>query len=273
MKKIFLIILSIFLGTIFSWRTSAGEETQITPGSLKKRVAVIDFVNKTSFSEYDIGRGVADMLTTSLWKTDRFVLVERAYLEEVIKEQNLSMTDLVISETAAKIGRILGLNAIILGGITEFGFVREMGKPICRIGVDLRLVDVNTTRIMLAENAIGMASGRDVDQASRRAVDNLVSKVISSLKKKPWEGRIMEVEKKQVYINAGTNIGIRKGDTFAIIQLSKELVDPVTGKVVGAIEKKAGKVEVMRVEEEYSEAAILEGKGFNRNDLVREIRD
>ena len=270
MKKIFLII---SLVSIFSWNSSAEEEARLASRAPKKRIAVIDFANKTSFAEYDIGKGVADMLTTSLWKTDKFVLVERSHLEKVIKEQNFSTTDLVASETAVKIGRILGLNAIVVGGITEYGLVKEMGKKISRIGVDMRLVDVGTARIILAENAVGMAAGKDVDQASRRAVDNLVSKIVSSLEAKPWEGRIMEVEASQVYINAGLNLGIRKGDVFAIISLSKELVDPVTGKVVGAIEKKIGKVRVIKVEEEYSQAETLEGSGFKRNDLVREIRD
>ena len=268
MKKIFLMVSLI---SIFSWNSSAEEEVRLASRAPKKRIAVIDFTNKTSFAEYDIGKGVADMLTTSLWKTDKFVLVERTHLEKVIKEQNFSATDLVASETAVKIGRILGLYAIVLGGITEFGFVPKKGKTISRIGVDLRLVDVNTARITLAENAVGTASGRSIDQASRRAVDNLVLKIVSSLEDKPWEGRIMEVEEARAYINAGSKAGIRKGNIFAIIHPGKELVDPVTWKVVGTLEKKIGKVRVIKTEEEYSQAEILEGGGFKRNDIVREI--
>ncbi len=262
------LILSIFLLSMFNYDSNAQEEANLASMGPRKRIAVIKFVNKTSFADHDIGRGVADMLTTALWKTDRFVVVERSELERVIAEQDLSRTGMVSSETAARAGRILGLNAIVLGGITEFGYVGGA----TRIGVDLRLVDVNTAHIILAENAIGTSSGKSTDQAARQAVDNLAVRINSSLQARPWEGQVMESSDNQVYINAGSKVGIRKGDTFVILRPGKELIDPVTGKVLGTIEKKIGRVEIITVEEEFSLAGALDGGSFRRNDLVREVK-
>jgi len=95
----------------------------------KKRVAVLDFDYSTVHgyisaifgTDYDVGRGVADMLVDRLVKSGRYSVIERKALDKVLAEQNFSNSDRADSTTAAKIGRILGVDAIILGSITQFG--------------------------------------------------------------------------------------------------------------------------------------------------------
>src|SRR5207253_4512426 len=51
----------------------------------------------------------------------KYSVIERKALDKILAEQNFSNSDRADSSTAAKIGRILGVDAIIIGSITQFG--------------------------------------------------------------------------------------------------------------------------------------------------------
>ena len=95
----------------------------------KKRVAVMDFDYATVRSsvaalfggDADVGKGIADLLVTRLVTDGVYSVVERKALDKIIAEQNFSNSDRANPDTAAKIGRILGVEAIIVGSITQFG--------------------------------------------------------------------------------------------------------------------------------------------------------
>ena len=72
----------------------------------KARIAVAEFEDKTASAgayRAEYGRGMADMLTTSLFQTNRYVVLERQKLRAVMAEQNLGATGRIRGETAAQI--------------------------------------------------------------------------------------------------------------------------------------------------------------------------
>lgn len=95
----------------------------------KKRVAVLDFeygtvqsgVSAVFGQNVDIGKGIADMLVDRLVRDATYSVIERKALQKVLAEQNFSNSDRADSTSAAKIGRLLGVDAIIIGSITQFG--------------------------------------------------------------------------------------------------------------------------------------------------------
>jgi curli biogenesis system outer membrane secretion channel CsgG len=95
----------------------------------KKRVAVINFEYSAVQSQLsaifgtnlDVGKGVADLLVEKLVKGDAFSVIERKAIDKVLSEQNFSNSDRADASSAAKIGRLLGVDAIIIGSITQFG--------------------------------------------------------------------------------------------------------------------------------------------------------
>jgi curli biogenesis system outer membrane secretion channel CsgG len=95
----------------------------------KKRVAVMNFDYATVRSsvaalfggDADVGKGIADLLVTRLVNDGVYSVIERKALDKIINEQNFSNSDRANPDTAAKIGRILGVDAIIVGSITQFG--------------------------------------------------------------------------------------------------------------------------------------------------------
>jgi len=85
----------------------------------KKKIAVIEFSdlegNVTQFGKY-----LAEELITRLFRTKKFEVVERQLLNKIISEQKLSITGMIDPKSAKELGRILGVDAIVSGTITEF---------------------------------------------------------------------------------------------------------------------------------------------------------
>src|SRR5580698_7896319 len=95
----------------------------------KPRVAVMDFdygtVQTTTAAVFgtnvDVGKGITNLLVTGLVKDGNFSVIERSALDKVLNEQNFSNSNRADPNSAAKIGKLLGVDAIIVGTITEFG--------------------------------------------------------------------------------------------------------------------------------------------------------
>jgi curli biogenesis system outer membrane secretion channel CsgG len=95
----------------------------------KKRVAIMNFDYATVRSsvaalfggDADVGKGIADLLVTRLVNDGVYSVIERKALDKIIAEQNFSNSDRANPDSAAKIGRMLGVDAIIVGSITQFG--------------------------------------------------------------------------------------------------------------------------------------------------------
>jgi len=95
----------------------------------KKRVAVMNFdyatvqssVSAIFGTNQDIGKGIADVLVDKLVNDGTYSVIERKALDKIIAEQNFSNSDRADPSSAAKIGKILGVDAIVIGSITQFG--------------------------------------------------------------------------------------------------------------------------------------------------------
>jgi curli biogenesis system outer membrane secretion channel CsgG len=97
--------------------------------AVKHRVAVMNFdygtvrttVAQIFGSDQDVGKGISDLLVQKLVQDGKYSVIERNALDKILSEQNFSNSDRADSTTAAKIGKILGVDAIIIGSITQFG--------------------------------------------------------------------------------------------------------------------------------------------------------
>jgi curli biogenesis system outer membrane secretion channel CsgG len=149
----------------------------------KKRVAVLDFdygtvqsyVSGIYGTNQDVGKGISDLLVEKLVKDGKYRVIERKALDKILAEQNFSNSDRADASTAAKIGRVLGVDAIIIGSITKFGrddksktiggvgavtgrfglggVKRNEAKAVC--GISARMVDTSTGEILAAVNGDG----------------------------------------------------------------------------------------------------------------------
>src|ERR1017187_6596238 len=101
----------------------ASAPTTQAAGSAKPRVAVLEFVDKSThyYSWYHVGRAAQDMMVTALVKGEAFRVIDRERLQALMQEKNLSLSGDVDPKTAVRVGKMLGVEYLIVGAITEFG--------------------------------------------------------------------------------------------------------------------------------------------------------
>jgi len=142
----------------------------------KARIAVASFKCKAAKCSGAIGSGLADMLATALFRSNRFVVLERGEaFEEVKKELELAQSGYVGKRSVQK-GHIESADILVVGAITAFEpnytggggalgglFGTVLGGAGGKvknayIAADIRLIDVRTGRIINATTVEGKAT-------------------------------------------------------------------------------------------------------------------
>ena len=234
----------------------------------KRRIGVVAFENKAPYAKARLGNTATDILITELVKSGKFIVVERGQLDKVLAEQKLGQSGAINAATAAKVGKVLGLNAIVMGSVTQFG-VKKEGRDlliaqskvqIVECTVDIRVVDAETGQILLADSGkgvvrkktskfLGLGGKSKYDEtlegeALRAAIVKFTANIISQVNKKPWSCRVAAVEGGTIYLNAGLESGLEVGQKFKVFSQGKEIKDPTTGLVLGRTEKQVGKLKL-----------------------------
>lgn len=234
----------------------------------KRRIGVVDFDVRAAYAQNRLGDVATDILITELVKTGKFIVVERDRLNSVLEEQKLGQSGAIDPQTAAQVGKILGLNAILTGSVSQFGTKKE-GKDflisqsksqIVEATVDVRVVDTETGRVLFADSGkgvvtkktgklFGLGSKSKYDEtlegeALRASIAQFMDNLVSQVNRKPWSCRVAAVEGGDVYLNAGHESGLEVGQKLNVFSQGAEIKDPTTGLVIGRKEQKIATVKI-----------------------------
>ena len=118
-----------------------------TPNADAKRIAILYFDSGSDNAELSrLRKGLADMLISDLSKVKMLNVIERARLEELLKEQKLNNSKEFDPATASKVGKLLGVQYILTGS-----FFDMLGS----MRIDARIIDVETGKIIKSEGIDG----------------------------------------------------------------------------------------------------------------------
>lgn len=143
------------------------------PPSGPKQVVAVGAFEGAGKLGWDEGPVMAALLQDQLMQSGRFVVVERQQLDSILKEQDLGAAGRINSETALKIGQIVGASILIQGTVTQFepgeeGKSGRVNIPIGGIGggvglggskvtskvaMQLRIIDLTTSRVLSTHKA------------------------------------------------------------------------------------------------------------------------
>jgi curli biogenesis system outer membrane secretion channel CsgG len=182
LSRIVRVALPLFVA---AWLCVPGFAQEAASAAPKKRVAVMNFdygtvrtsVSQIFGSDQDVGKGISDLLVQKLVQDGKYSVIERNALDKIIAEQNFSNSDRADATTAAKIGRVLGIDAIIIGSITQFGRddqhtkvggggygLGKLGlggvgtsKAKAVVGISARVVNTTTGEILAAVTGMGQS--------------------------------------------------------------------------------------------------------------------
>jgi len=119
----------------------AAQITKAAPEDKQFLIAVADFPDLQGVTS-DLGRYIASRLTTRLGQSPKFRVIERQRLEQVLGELKFSMSDLVDPEKAKQLGRMAGVEAIVVGSVSDLGN---------QVDIDARMIEIETNQMILAE--------------------------------------------------------------------------------------------------------------------------
>jgi curli biogenesis system outer membrane secretion channel CsgG len=261
------------------------------------RIAVMDFENRSQHGGYRVGRGAADILTTELVKSTDFDIFERSRLASIMTEQDMSNSGRFDSATAAKIGKLAGVQYVVTGAVTEYGEsssgisgggMFSAGKKGYFAGVDVRVIDVNSGKILFADSGQGKKASTNVKvmgfgggekwnekhatAALRNAIEDISKKLASAELKggpaAPVDILVADVDGSIVMFNKGSEAGLSVGETLTVKRQGKVIKDPATGKVLKVRYNTVGKVKLTAVESGFSEGNIVSGSSFTSGDIA-----
>ncbi len=247
-------------------KTIEHQETSHKTG-LKRKVAIARFSNETKYGQSffldekndRIGKQAVDILSSKLLETDKFILLERADLDKIIKE--LKMDNYSPLKNMA--------DYLIIGSVTEFGRkdTGEVGifsrtkKQTAFAKVNVRLVDIYTGQIIYSEEGegeafseagtvlgVGAQAGYDStinDKALEAAITNLSSNIIENLLDKPWRSFILANEDNKLIISGGKSQNIESGEIFDVVQNGKKIKNPQTNMFIILPGKKIARIKAI----------------------------
>jgi curli biogenesis system outer membrane secretion channel CsgG len=179
----------------------------------RPRAAILSFefgtVEQWWSGNWDIGKGIADMLVDEILQTGQVSLLERKQIDSVMAEQNLANSNRadVTAKQAASLGKILGANMLITGSITKFGSEEK---------------NVGGAAGSAASRFIGGASAKNTTARvalTVRVIDSTTSEILASVKGEASSNR------------KGLLLGTALGGNFGAINMgSKDFRETILGE-------------------------------------------
>jgi curli biogenesis system outer membrane secretion channel CsgG len=177
--------------------------TRAAGKSDKPRIAVLEFKNKADNQWWYKGGAEAaqDVFVTELVKSGKFRVVEREQLEALMKEKGLTLSGDVDPKTAIRVGKLLGVNYLLTGAVTEYGNTNVggggggvfAGKKKFVAALNARIIDTSTGEIAWADEAsqeettvkvsvFGVGGGVDDERMFDKVMKPCIQKLVASLK-------------------------------------------------------------------------------------------
>lgn len=270
---------------------------------LKRKVAIARFSNETSYAKgmfYDkendpMGKQALDILSARLADSQKFILLERSDLGNVIEE--LRMNGSTSQQT-------VGADYIIVGSITEFGrknvgdvnlFSRSKTQ-IVEAAVSIRLIDVSTGQIIYSEEArgeaetssntvLGLGERADFDatlsdKAISAAISKLVENIVNNCMERPWKSFLLSADSDAILIAGGKSQGLKEGNQLHVIERGRTVRNPQTGMNIELPGKQVGVISIVMTGgddpmNEYSIVQFISGSIDTENlakYIIQEIR-
>jgi TolB-like protein len=102
-------------------------------------MAVFPFNADENLTKKKVDFAVTEILTQQFLKNSKLRLVERTQLEKILTEQKLGLSGAIDSETAARVGKLLGARLALLGGVSKLGKSYQ---------ISAKIVDSDTAEIL-----------------------------------------------------------------------------------------------------------------------------
>jgi curli biogenesis system outer membrane secretion channel CsgG len=134
------------------------------------RIGILPFDNKAKGINVEQADIITDVFTRELVQSKQLAIFERTQLQKIGEEQRFEQSALVEQSTAIEVGKIAGVQYILLGSITQFE-KKASGAAVygvvfasdqAAVTIEMRIIDVTTSEVRLALRAEGTSKNDSV---------------------------------------------------------------------------------------------------------------
>ena len=173
-----------------------------------KKVAVLPLENFSS--DKFAGDKIRDIVITEVLSRGFFDVVEWGEVSRVLREEGKGATTSLNKETVKRVGTRLGIQALILGSVEEYGAPQGRGRDDPMVAITMRMIDTRTSKILWqasydAEgggtlNQLFGVKGKSISEVARKLVKEMMGTLFGGSgkkieKKKKKEKKAKEEEK------------------------------------------------------------------------------
>lgn len=254
----------------------------------KKKVAILDFENLTTYKEEKIGEAVAKKLSDKLEATQRIVISDKTVVSEMLNREGFKFQNLSEPSVMKRAHQSLGVQAFVLGTVTDVSLLSAKASETsdeevayATTKLEIRLIDASTGNPLktfigrspifgtkeTGENCRGKAVLKAIDSG----LDDILESFLRQLDLLEWASTVAKVDGENIYLNAGKLSGVRVGDTLEVFEPGKEIFHPSTNLSLGwTTGKTKGAVKVTDLfGVDAAVGKVVQGSGFNSNDVVK----
>ena len=158
------------------------------------RIAITEFTYGNEFNDFT--RNVQDILYTNLIQRVMTV-VEREKMEQVLKELGNTFTGMIDSTTAAQIGKMLGVEAIVVGTVADMGNSVDLRARLVDVekGAAITAAQVDVVKDPTIAGLLG-AEVRRLIYGKDRIVSTKEAKTIQEVDAQSFNFKLIDWQKK-----------------------------------------------------------------------------
>ena len=233
---------------------------------------------KSSDQKYKLGsddkerllRLINQGLTKYLTQTKKFTILDREYVKEIADEKLNIIEGRAPAIEMAKLGNEVSSDFIFVGSVEDFTVKdkiikiqssdKEIARKVGSFYVTYRLLDVATKQIQNANNYKVTATFKSDDPIE--IITTLVDKAVKIIGQEVlFTAHPVIVEK---YSNNTLILGqggnqFKKGDLYELYEKGDKIIDSYTNETIGNVETYLGKIEIIQVRSNLSQAKFTEG--------------
>ncbi|MCP4584134.1 MAG: hypothetical protein GY839_21185 [candidate division Zixibacteria bacterium] len=225
------------------------DKTEVSPGKESSQlvgdrlcIAVLPFETKgigEELGEMDL----LDKLITEFVHLDRFKVIERSQLENILAEQKLGLTGVIDASTAVEVGKTAGVDVVVFGSIASDKRT---------VTIDARLVDTETAEIITSRDAFSK-------NLSLINLSEMISEVAQKIKMDLpiANGLVIRVDGNDLLIDLGNGKGIKKGMKCHVFREGEPIIHPVSGDTLDTQKELICEIQVTDVYDGYSKAKTI----------------
>jgi hypothetical protein len=252
---------------------------------LKKRVGILLFENKTTLANKDVEEKFIRDLSEIIASSCSNILLEKpgdsGYPDDLARVPR-TRSGRIDNLALAKIGRQLGLNAIVTGAlITITPNKRKQGvwwlkdtHYFVQVRIATEVYDTETGAKLLDESFVHEVEVDEMDLESIRVdsemnasivdeafvtiADKMGENICHAIVFQPWKGFIASIDSDKIFLNFGQNIGLKIGDLFEVFD-SSIIFEGLEGHRFFKPGFKAGEIKITAVYPDTAKAILVSG--------------